>query len=355
MPKRSSLPNLPGGENQYLGTTNKFLRYVQDDAPKRSEATDWFAKQFLLRRCLKNIESFVRFFEIIEMIRESEDRLEVTVDGITFLKENDLELVYRKLAANYLVIEEVLQVMADGKRPLVADEILYEINKRLGVCWRTKRQLAIRLNWLVALRKISRGRNGYRLFDVNTDSVASSEPQVSLHSRIQEMLVEIGRLLDFDVSKEHVIDGKLQERLDVLWRSKEAEGQTVAFEISLKGDLSHALLRLRTALRKLGSIPVLVISEDDRTKAEAEVSRFSDLKANLKTLTTTDVEKARKSPEDFLRILKKIIARFVPELRETSKRHEFDAKSAEETRKENTVRKILASSRGLSVAPYFVP
>jgi hypothetical protein len=89
-----------------------------------------------------------------------------------------------------------------------------------------------------------------------------AEPGVLLHRKIQESLVEIGRLQFYYPELEFLLPLETEhKKVDVVWKRELSGVPTFAFEVELSGGLEKAITKLRLAFNKWNSQPRLIIPE----------------------------------------------------------------------------------------------
>ena len=98
--------------------------------------------------------------------------------------------------------------------------------------------------------------------------IANTEIEELTHTKIQIMLVEIGKSLNYFAEVEF-------EYYDVVWREKESSPRlSHVFEVQSKGNIDSAFAKLKRAFDAQRSIPFLVVdSERDTRRALQSLSR----------------------------------------------------------------------------------
>jgi len=137
----------------------------------------------------------------------------------------------------------------------------------------------------------------------------TGEPAVLTHDEVKAQLVEIGRIQGYIAEEEYHIDSM---RLDVVWRRVERSVPTFVFEVQIRGDIYHAMAKLKHAFDLWNSHIFLVATLGEKGKYQellsgtfhevAERMRFVDI-----TLVTELLEKKRdyKGMEQALGIFKR--------------------------------------------------
>lgn len=93
-----------------------------------------------------------------------------------------------------------------------------------------------------------------------TELEKPKKPKMSLHSRIIEQLLELGKIEDYITEKEYVIPD-LNERLDVVWRRVVQSVPTYVFEVQIGGSLHQALSKLKHAY-DIWNSNIFIVSQD---------------------------------------------------------------------------------------------
>ena len=110
----------------------------------------------------------------------------------------------------------------------------------------------------------------------------STEDRTLDHTKIQELVFQVGKLNRWISEKEYPIEN---ERLDVVWRRVERSVPTYAFEIQVGGDIYHALGKLKHAFDLWNSNIFLVLGEDDFEKTNQLLSgTFHEIAGKLKKI-----------------------------------------------------------------------
>jgi hypothetical protein len=101
-----------------------------------------------------------------------------------------------------------------------------------------------------------------------TDSLAAtSRPKTLSHQDVQQMLLDIGRVLGYYAQQEF-------DYYDVVWRTNEASTRVShVFEVQRKGNIDGALAKLKRAYEAQRSKPFLIVtSERDTNRAHRQLS-----------------------------------------------------------------------------------
>ncbi|MCK4293232.1 MAG: hypothetical protein KAY65_08545 [Planctomycetes bacterium] len=124
------------------------------------------------------------------------------------------------------------------------------------------------------------------------------------HTRIQEMIFEIGKLNRLISEKEYPMEN---ERLDVVWRRVERSAPTYVFEVQIGGDLYHALGKLKHAFDLWNSNLFLVVTETDLQKTEKLLGgTFHEIHDKVKKLSIEIISELYDKKRDWTDIEKKV-------------------------------------------------
>ncbi|MBX7173201.1 MAG: winged helix-turn-helix domain-containing protein [Pyrinomonadaceae bacterium] len=125
------------------------------------------------------------------------------------------------------------------------------------------------------------------------------------HTKIQAMLVEIGKSLNYYAQIEF-------EYYDVVWREKEKSPRlSHVFEVQSKGNIDSAFAKLKRAFDAQRSKPFLVLStERDSRRAAQSLSReFGDLQDEITILSFSEVNRIYQNLQTISEILPKLLAK----------------------------------------------
>jgi hypothetical protein len=124
------------------------------------------------------------------------------------------------------------------------------------------------------------------------------------HTRIQEMIFEIGKLNRLVSEKEYPMD---DERLDVVWRRVERSAPTYVFEVQVGGDLYHALGKLKHAFDLWNSRFFLVASEEDIKRAKTLLAgTFHEIRDKIKILSIEKISELYQKKRSWTDIEKEV-------------------------------------------------
>jgi hypothetical protein len=133
--------------------------------------------------------------------------------------------------------------------------------------------------------------------------IAKPETGDLSHSRIQEMLVEIGRTFGYEAETEY-------EYYDVVWREKKSSGRlSHVFEVQSKGNIDSAFAKLKRAYDAQRSKPFLLLaSERDTNRARQSLEReFHELDEVLIIISFAELNRIHQN----LRAIGPILLKFL--------------------------------------------
>lgn len=136
------------------------------------------------------------------------------------------------------------------------------------------------------------------------EKTLTGKPASLDHSRIQEIIFEIGKLNRLISEKEYPMEN---ERLDVVWRRVEKSVPTYVFEVQIGGDIYHALGKLKHAFDLWNSNIFLIGSEQDMERVESLLmGTFHEIQNKLKKLSPEKVTELYEKKREWTDIEKKV-------------------------------------------------
>lgn len=91
------------------------------------------------------------------------------------------------------------------------------------------------------------------------------EPALGEHKRLQNIIAEAGQLQHYFTELEYPLENR---RLDVVWKREAAGVPTISYEVELSGGIEKALTKLRLAFNLWNSKPILIVPQEDYSKAD---------------------------------------------------------------------------------------
>ena len=177
----------------------------------------------------------------------------------------DVRFLYNRLVAYFPQLDEgeTHAAISNGHRSQWRRLI-----QRAGRVLSDKRQIEReRGHWTITATGRRRAKEEGLAFSL-TDAATDTQPASLSHTDVQQMLLDIGRVLGYHAQSEF-------EYYDVVWR---AGGETSprlshVFEVQHKGNIDAALAKLKRAYEAQRSKPFLIItSERDTNRAQKSMS-----------------------------------------------------------------------------------
>ena len=109
----------------------------------------------------------------------------------------------------------------------------------------------------------------------------------SVHNKIRDMLVEMGRMQGFSADKEYPMDNY---RLDAVWRRIYTGVPTYVFEVQVGGSVEQAMGKLKHAYDKWNSNIFIALADKDEQKAHTLLSgTFHEIRNQIKIIKLEDI------------------------------------------------------------------
>jgi len=131
------------------------------------------------------------------------------------------------------------------------------------------------------------------------EEVSSSD-----HNGIQKLILEVGKLQGFIVDKEYRMG---TERLDVIWKKLQESVPTYVFEVQVRGDLYHALGKLKHA-HDIWNSRVFLVASSDYSGAVKQLlaGTFHELQPVLRFIEVEKIKSLHKSKWDIYLLEKEL-------------------------------------------------
>jgi hypothetical protein len=177
--------------------------------------------------------------------------------------DEDVRFLYNRLAGYFPQLDETeVRALTNGHltqwRRLV---------QRAGRVLADKRQIERRRGrWTITTTGRKRANDEGQSFSF-MDSHEDVRPRELTHGDIQQMLLDIGRVLGYHAQTEF-------DYYDVVWRASESSPRlTHVFEVQHKGNIDAAMAKLKRAYEAQRSKPFLIVaSERDTNRANKNMS-----------------------------------------------------------------------------------
>lgn len=152
---------LPGGAKSYVATTRKILEKVKSENPTMDQLVAWLKHEYGLSGGTST--GYIRIVKrCLGFLEKVNDHIKITSAARKFLTTQDNKLVLDILRERVLGFEEILSMLADGRR-LALEEIHRGLLEKCNVNWATHNQAYWRLNWLASLGYVDKEHGKYYL------------------------------------------------------------------------------------------------------------------------------------------------------------------------------------------------
>ena len=181
----------------------------------------------------------------------------------------DLRFLYERLVAYFPQLdEEEVRALGNGRRSQWR-----RVVQRAGRSLAEKREIErVRGRWTITAlgrKRVAAEDLRFSLAENGASelSAATSRPKSFSHAEVQQMLLDIGRVLGYFAQQEF-------DYYDVVWRTNEASPRlSHVFEVQRRGSIDGALAKLKRAYETQRSKPFLIVaSERDTNRAERQLS-----------------------------------------------------------------------------------
>ena len=266
MKKLHRLGILPGGFKQYVTTLQKCLEYIQQNNLTQEQLVQWFLRTFPSSERIA--PDFVFTIRDLRLIAESAGKFCLSEIANSFLETRDKRTLYQQLDTNFIGIQDIITMLY--KQPLPLDDICSYLRVTYATKWQKATQCSIRINWLRGLGYVTKDGQKYTLTAEGKSlvEIVSAEKRPT-HKEIQDIIVQLGDVLNHWTKKEYSLDGY---SLDVVWKKIKTGVPSDVFEIQLRGNLHEAFSKLKQAYDKWNSKPYLITTSENKLKAESLAS-----------------------------------------------------------------------------------
>ena len=159
--KNRSLWPLPGGTRQYIESLNELLQAVSGGIKDRNDLVLWLIERYQNVTSKKTALSYTNVPKSMGLLSVRDGRVELSSDGIRYLKTKDLDTLYSIISENILAFDDIVEFVASSEEPQSEKAILEFVNDNFDVNWTTYAQVNFRVLWLLNLGKLSKTSDGY--------------------------------------------------------------------------------------------------------------------------------------------------------------------------------------------------
>ncbi|WP_437854487.1 AAA family ATPase [Sorangium sp. So ce363] len=187
--RRDGVWPLPGGVRHYKQTLDTLLSELRD---RRLPEAEFFA---LLRDRYEVTgdtarQGYVNLLLYLGLVRLSDDRLELTPGGESYLENPRPQALFERLHETYTGFLEVL-VIANALGRMDTTNARNLLTELLEKDWRTSNQVSFRRNWLLSLGATERQGDGDALTDLGRQILADhATEEARIRTRLDELLAD---------------------------------------------------------------------------------------------------------------------------------------------------------------------
>ena len=172
--KIKGILSLPGGAKSYVATMRKILEKVNRENPSMDQLVSWFKHEYGLSGD-RYPPGYIRVVKrCLGFLEKVDGRLKITSAARQFLTTQDNKLVLDILRERVLGFEEILSMLADGRR-LKLEEVHTGLLEKCNVDWKSRNQTSFRLNWLSSLGYVNKEHKKYYLTDRGLEAIEGKE------------------------------------------------------------------------------------------------------------------------------------------------------------------------------------
>jgi restriction endonuclease Mrr len=159
--KNKAVWPLPGGNNAYIETLNRYLEEVSQGGNSREKLVKWYMATFDNVNSEKSANGYINVPRSFALTSLKNGLICLTDDGQEFLKSKDISFLYNTIASNVLAFDEIVEFLHSSGEPQSEQSVLEFVNENFEVDWKTSAQVNYRLLWLMNLGKIAKTDKGY--------------------------------------------------------------------------------------------------------------------------------------------------------------------------------------------------
>jgi len=161
--KNRSIWPLPGGTNNYCETLTRYLETIRNGTNTKKALVDWYISSFENVTSEKTANGYINVPRNMGLTIFRGKYVELTDPAREFLQANDIEVLYETISNNILAFGDIVEFVRTSSESVSAQQVYDFICENFDVQWATFAQVNFRLTWLVNLKKLVKGPNGYLL------------------------------------------------------------------------------------------------------------------------------------------------------------------------------------------------
>ena len=137
---------LPGGQQNYVESAIKMLKFVAQTEPTQDQMIEWMPSEFPLAKSEKTMGGYIRVLKTLGLVAFDGESIKITDAGSDALTKNSKEIILNQLRSNVAGIVQYLEALKE--HDMAFDESHDFFKKELSVDWETNVQTKYRLLWL---------------------------------------------------------------------------------------------------------------------------------------------------------------------------------------------------------------
>ena len=242
---------LPGGAKSYVATTRKILEKVKSENPTMDQLAAWLKHEYGLSGGTPT--GYIRIVKrCLGFLEKVNDHIKITSAAREFLTTQDNKLVLDILRERVLGFEEILSMLADGRR-LALEEIHRGLLEKCNVNWATHNQAYWRLNWLASLGYVNKEHGKYYLTEKQPVAPTPPSPPTPIDDYIKHADALIER--HPRMSEANTVSALIVPLLEVLgWNIRDPDEVQMEYPIRIGEKTEYVDIAL-----KINNRPVVFI------------------------------------------------------------------------------------------------
>jgi restriction endonuclease Mrr len=161
--KYQGLWPLPGGADSYVETLIKYLDAIQSGVHTRKKLVEWYKSNFNTVKSDNTANGYINVPKNMGLTSIQDGIVNLTEAGIQVLQTKDLEYLYQTISKNIVAFDDIVEFIRTSEEPQTELNILEFVKQNFDIKWSSFAQVNFRLIWLVNLKKLRDGEDGYTL------------------------------------------------------------------------------------------------------------------------------------------------------------------------------------------------
>ena len=264
---------LPGGTKSYVVTTKKILEKVKSENPTMDRLVTWLKHEYGLSGGTST--GYIRIVKhCLGYLEKVNDHIKITSAAQKFLTTQDNKLVLDVLRERVLGFEEVLSMLADGRR-LTLEEIHRELLEKCNVNWSTHNQTYWRLNWLASLGYVDKEHGKYYMTKKQLGAPTPPPPPTPIDDYVKhaDALIEKHPRM----SEANTVSTLIEPLLEVLgWNIRDPDEVQREYPIPMGEKTEYADIALKINNRPVVFVEVKPVDTDLRDHLAEQPLKYAN-------------------------------------------------------------------------------